>query len=236
MHRDDLLAGRIDVLALLRDLDEYILIKRDEFFPRYAPGSDIDLVVFDREESLRRVVHFYNNCVAPEGELSVTDTTGHCHADFRFDEVLDLRVDLIDDFDFFQNIAVKRAYLTKLFLDRQRVQCGEYEIYVPGAEDELTLRYFEYLEWFDRRPDKIKHLDYICQVEDEDLKQRFFVNTHRYIQFKPKVWQDAVLAIRNVAYEPQSRREAARTIVVSIRHLIIATLRKWTLLLHRLGS
>lgn len=230
MHRDDLLVGRIDVLGLLRNLGEYVLIKQDDFFPRYAPGNDIDLVVYDRQESLQRFVRYYDRHLAPIGELRIADTSGHCQADFLVGGVLDVRVDLIDNFDFFQNIAVRPAYLTKLFLDRRRLRYGEDEVFVPSPEDDLTLRYFEYLEWFDRRPDKIKHLDYICRVEDEDLRQRFFANTHRFIEFKRKTWpvgRPVGHQARQIAFEVESRREAVRLMWRCLRYLVTSTIRKW---------
>jgi len=227
MHRTDLLDGRVDLLALLQAIDEYILIKKDVLFPRYAVGADIDLLVFDREEALRRVVEYYRHLLSSNAELRVVDTSWHCHADFVFDGMLDLRVDLIDRFDFFQNIAIKPSYVTKLFMDRQVISYGSQTVFVPCQEDDLTLRYFEYLEWFDRRPDKIKHLDHICAVDDDDLKTRFFANTHRYIQFKRKTWPGSVPAAARPGFEPQSRREAARAVIVGLRFMVVATALKW---------
>ena len=66
---------------------------------------------------------------------------------------------------------------------------GEYQVYPPKEEGELMVRYFEYVEGFDLLPDKLKHWDYICAVEDQELKMRFFHNTHRFKEFRPTTWR-----------------------------------------------
>lgn len=218
------MATKINLLELLQQIGDYVLIKLDEeFFPAYVPGGDVDLVVYDREEVVKRIHAFYDCQIGDQGELRVVDTEGHCQADFLFSGELELRVDLIDNFNFFRNLAVKPAYLTKIFKDRETRFVNGIGIFIPSPEDSLTLRYFEYLEWFDRRPDKIKHLEYICQVEDEDLRKRFFANTHRFIQFKPKTWQDKISSVPMFT----SRRAAVRVVVHGCRYLLVATLRKW---------
>jgi hypothetical protein len=197
-----------------------------EEFPCYASGSDVDLIVFDRSYAIQSIHQYYDTHLSQAGEMQVTDREEHCHIDFYFEEEFDLRVDLIDGFDFFKNIAVKPAFLTKLFMRRQTKQIGKHSVFVPADVDELTLRYFEYLEWFDRRPDKIKHLEYICDVEDEELKRRFFENTHRFIQFKRKTW----LADRPIGFQGQypvhlmqSRRQAIKQIILSSKYILKTT-------------
>jgi len=222
------MSGKIDLLALLERVDDYVLILWKEF-PSYAPGSDVDLVVFDQPHAIQTIHQFYDAHLREHGEMLVTDNDGYCHIDFYLDGEFDLRIDLIDGFNFFEKIAVKPAFMTKLFTRRKKKQFGEHSVFVPAEVDELTLRYFEYLEWFDRGRDKIKHLEYICEVDDEELKRRFFENTHRFIQFKRKTWpsDQPIGQVRRQEYEVQSRRDALRQIWNSIVYLIVATLRQW---------
>lgn len=228
MRRDELLAGRIDVLELLEALEDYILIKKDPSFPRYTPGSDIDLIVFDRNETVNRLARYYEEKIAPEGACKITTTNSHCYADFMWQEKLDLRIDIIDNFEWMRNIAVRPAYLTKLFLDRISIECEEKQIFVPSPEDDLTLRYFEYLEWFDRNPDKSKHLEYISGIEDENLKKRFYENTHRYMQFRHKIWNGPVPAKQSLPGQavPRSGRDALGMISRASKYLVKATFRR----------
>ncbi|MFQ5681795.1 MAG: hypothetical protein ACE5HC_00850 [Candidatus Binatia bacterium] len=218
MRRHSGLTCRINLIELLRYVEDYVLIKKDSGFPEYAPGSDIDLVVFDREEAIRSIHSFYEREMGDAAEMKVSDRKAFCHVDFIFAGELDLRVDLIDNFDFFKNLAVKPSFMVKLFKDRQVATCCQSQVYVPSDEDELVLRYFEFLEWFDRRSDKIKHLDYICAVDDAALKQRFFANTHRFIQFKRKTWPP-------MGIQPQSREEARTMIKSGIRYLTAVTVK-----------
>ena len=203
---------KVDILGILQVIDDYILIKKDPDFPRYSPGSDLDLVVFDREAVIQKICEYYTGKLKGRAELEITDIDDHCHLDFVFDGELDIRIDLIDNFRFFNKLEVKPSFLVKLFKDRKACSQGKQSVWVPSDEDDLTLRYFEYLEWFEQRPDKIKHLDYIMAVEDPDLKARFFENTHCYIQFKPKTWNTG-------QGPPPSPREAYILIKLGVLYL-----------------
>jgi hypothetical protein len=226
------LKDKLDVLSLLECMGEnYVLIKMDPSFPAYVPGSDLDVIVFDRLETLKRIVNYYDSNLADNCELKVKDENDHCYIDFICEEgQLDLRIDLIDNFEFLTKISVKLSFLTHLFVNRNIKDYGDFKVYVPCLEDELTLRYFEYLEWFERRPDKIKHLDYICNVEDDSVRQRFIENTHRFIQFKRKVWHGKVPPEKKPSsdmYQPKSRREALKMMSRSVKYLTRETLRRW---------
>lgn len=210
---------KVDVMALLGSIDDYILLKKDEAFPDYATGSDLDLVVFDRERAIKAICEYFASHLADISEMRVSDTDEYCHIDFIFDGKLDLRIDLIDNFDFFQKFNVKPSFMVKLFKDRKSITSSNGNVFVPNDEDELTLRYFEYLEWFDRRPDKIKHIDYICAQKDTALMQRFFDNTHRYIQFKPKT-------SHTEKGPPRSGREALTLIKSGIGYFVFTALRR----------
>ena len=210
---------RIDLIDLLACVEDYVLLKRSETFPYYNPGSDVDLLVMDREEALRSIRSFYEALKATDWEMSVTDTPGHCHVDFIFSGELDIRVDLIDGFDFYTKFVVKPSFLVKVFRDRQMWTCDRGDYFVPASEDDLTIRYFEYLEYFDQLPDKIKHLDYICGEENELLKRRFFENTHRFIRFKRKEWVEPVKAAK-YSEEVNSCRIAMKNTWDSIRVLV----------------
>jgi len=180
---------QIDLIKVLCEIEEYVLIKISKEFPDYSPGSDVDLLVMDRDTAIQKVVDFYESNLSSKSELKVSDKEYHCHIDFLVDDKLDIRIDLIHNFDFFTKFSVKNAFLIKVFKDRQIIDVGNGPVYIPAPEDDLTIRYFEYLEYFDRYPNKIKHLDYICDVKDELLRKRFFENTHRFISFRRAEWK-----------------------------------------------
>lgn len=177
----------VDVRTLVSSIEDHTVIKMSPTFPFYEPGDDLDVLVMDRERALRAVWDYHAGLLADVAELRVTDVETHCHADFFVGEILDFRIDLIDSLDFFSRFEVRPSFVTKVLRDR-RAWTSDDRVFVPAPEDDLTFRYFEYLEYFEQRPDKIKHLDYICDVADEDLRRAFLENTHRYVRFRRKKW------------------------------------------------
>jgi hypothetical protein len=187
-----LIMGRIDLLALLARIDDYVLIKKSNEFPVYIEGSDVDLIVYDKENVIKKICSYHDAVINDAGEVKISDTNEHCHIDMFFGGKLEIRIDLIDNLDFFENIEAKSSFIVKIFKDRKMESLNGGYIYVPSEEDDLTLRYFEYLEYFNRYHNKIKHLDYICSIDDQALKQKFIENTHQFIQFKRKLWLPAI--------------------------------------------
>lgn len=213
---------QIDLIKLLCEIEDYVLIKKSKEFPDYSSGSDVDLLVMDKNTALQKVVDFYESYFSSKGELKVSDNEYHCHIDFLADAKLDIRIDLIHNFDFFTKFSVKNGFFIKVFKDRQIFDIEKGSVYIPAPEDDLTIRYFEYLEYFDLYPNKIKHLDYICDVKDELLKKRLFENTHRFICFKRAEWKEE----DNISQKPESIKMALNNIYVNSRYLISASVRK----------
>ncbi|MDY6838319.1 MAG: hypothetical protein SWH78_10120 [Thermodesulfobacteriota bacterium] len=215
--------AQVDLIKLLANIEDYVLIKKSAEFPNYSLGSDVDLLVMDKDTALQRVVHFYESHFSTNGQLRVTDQEYHCHIDFLLHGKLNVRIDLLYDFGFFTMFSVKRGFFIKIFRDRRLVKIGNSSVYIPAPEDELTIRYFEYLEYFDRYPNKLKHLEYICDVKDQLLRKRFFENTHRFVVFSRQQWKQPY----HISQKPKSIRAALANInlnskciiALSVRHL-----------------
>lgn len=215
---------KIDLIKLLFEIEDYILIKKSKEFPDYVSGSDIDLLVMDKDTTIQKVRDFYESDLSFKRDLRVTDNKYHCHIDFLVDGKLDIRIDLIHNFDFFTFFSVKTSFLIKVFKDRQIIKLENGSVFIPAPEDDLTIRYFEYLEYFDRFANKVKHIDYICNVEDAKLKRLFFENTHRYIYFKRAEWRQE----KNISLEPKSLKEAFNNIYKNSKFIISAIVRNLT--------
>jgi hypothetical protein len=213
---------QIDLIKLLCEIEDYVLIKKSNEFPDYSSGSDVDLLVMDKDTALQKVVDFYESNFSSKGELKVTNKEYHCHINFLINDKLDIRIDLIHNFNFLTKFSVKNGFFIKVFKDRQIFDIENGSVYIPAPEDELTIRYFEYLEYFDRYPNKIKHLDYICDVNDESLKKQFFENTHMFINFKRQEWKRGV----NISQKPESMRMALNNIYGNTKYIISASVRK----------
>lgn len=183
----------IEILEVLED--DYVLLKKWGGFPEYTPGSDVDLLVVDRQRASRSVQDYLIKTInGEETILRVSDGKSHTHIDICEGKNIILRVDLIDGFDFFTKFAVQDALKIKIFLTRVAQKVGDFEVFIPCPDFDLLIRYLEYLEWFERRPDKIKHLDYILSHSDNAQREQLIENTHRYIRFHHTRWHGKVPA------------------------------------------
>ena len=188
----------INIIEILKVLeDDYVLLKKWGDFPEYTPGSDMDLLVVDRQRASRSVQDYLIKKInGEETVLRVTEGESHTHIDICNGKNIILRVDLIDGFDFFTKFSVQDALKTKIFLTRVAQKIDDLKVFVPSPEFDFFIRYLEYLEWFERRPDKIKHLDYILSHSDDAQREQLIENTHRYIRFHHARWQGEVPAKR----------------------------------------
>jgi hypothetical protein len=211
--------SKINLIDLLSNIKDYVLIKRSAEFPDYTTGSDIDLLVMDRTEAVRAIHSYYDTNFSEFGELRVEENIDYLHADFLFHDTLEIRIDLIDNFNFYTKFSVKQSFLIKIFRDRLKQTFNDGGCFVPSPEDDMTLRYFEYLEYFENRPDKVKHLNYICSIDNDHFKQLFFENTHRFISFKRKTWNSKKVSACTV-------KDALKMISLGSSFLLSALLKK----------
>jgi len=186
----------ISVIEILNVLDDdYVLLKKRENFPEYTPGSDIDLLVIDRQWASRRAQNYLIKRInANETILRISEGKKHTHIDICEGKNIILRIDLVDEFDFFTKFSIQGALKTKIFMTRVAQKVGDFKVFTPSLEFDLLIRYLEYIEWFERRPDKIKHLDYILSHADDEQRDRLIENVHRYIRLHHDCWQGKVPA------------------------------------------
>jgi hypothetical protein len=182
------------ILSLLGLLgDEYVLLKKWPEFPSFALGSDVDLLVIDRFTASEKIQKYLLEILdGNESFLRVTEGRYHIHLDLIRENKLWIRLDLFDGLDFYTQFSVQSALKTKLFLERERIDVDGQAIYIPSPEHELLIRYYEYLEWFERRPDKIKHLDFILANSTPDQQEKLIANAHRFIRLHHAQWQGEV--------------------------------------------
>ena len=165
----------------------YVVIKLDDF-PNYYQGSDIDIFCYDVDALAKQLLTTGNKYVAQGFEIEVTNKSAwQIHIDFHHDDHLELRFDLYQALPKYQQLRIKEHYIFSVIENaepRLRTFNGlEYSIYVPANVDELVLRYAEYLEWYERRPDKIKHLDYIvASLSENPGRISFLDKLHLYTE------------------------------------------------------
>ena len=144
----------------------------------------------DKDIAVKEILSYYNDNYSKSFELQVTEEEYHVHIDFLECDKLNLRIDLLHNLGFYKKFSVKDSFIIKLFKDRKINKYNGNKIYELSDEDDLTVRYFEYLEFFEHFPNKLKHLDYICHFKDELVKKTFIMNAHRFITYNYDTWDN----------------------------------------------
>lgn len=172
----------------LKDMN-YVIIKYDTSFPNYYSGSDIDIFCYNKNEFAKQVLNYGNKYLNRGFEIKVKNlSNNHTFIDFFQNNELDFRFDLYDSFPNYKKIKIKKYYLYSVienaFSIIKKYNGIEYYIFIPSDIDNILLRYIEYIEWYELRPDKIKHLDYILdKLSKNSLSIKFIDKLHLYVEF-----------------------------------------------------
>jgi hypothetical protein len=166
----------------------YVIVKLSEEFPNYYRGSDIDVFCYNKDELAKLILSVGNRYLDQGFEINVTaKSKSQTFVDFYFDGVLEFRFDLYQSLPKYKKIRLKAHYILSVIENAVQLYREfdgvRYPIYVPSEVDELLLRYVEYIEWYELRPDKIKHLDYIINSISYDSNRiRFIDKLHLYTE------------------------------------------------------
>jgi hypothetical protein len=215
----------------------YVIVKPDDDFPSYYKGSDIDVFGYDKNEFAKLILSAGNQYLEQGFEIKVTDKDeSHTHVDFYFDGELEFRFDLYQSLPKYKKIRLKEQYIYSV-IENARVLYREfdgaqYPIYVPSTVDELLLRYVEYIEWYETRPDKVKHLDYILDAVASDSSRIGFLDKlHLYTELPSPNYEDSVSAFgRGASWVERMRAIPPRRIPGALfrrlRRVALALLRR----------
>lgn len=173
----------------------YVIVKLNEDFPNYYTGSDIDIFCYNKDEVAKQILSVGNGYLDQGFEINVTDTSElHTFVDFYYSGELEFRFDLYQSLPKYQKIKIKEHYIFSVIENAvalyREFDGTRYPLYVPSEVDELLLRYVEYIEWYELRPDKIKHLDYIVNNISHDSNRISFINKlHLYTELPEPVYE-----------------------------------------------
>src|SRR3989338_2001993 len=184
----------ISLISILQVLgDDYVLLKKNVDFPLFVPGSDIDILVVDRFIASRSLCQYLQENLSLEDTfVHIQEEAQHLFVDVIRDNKLWIRIDLIDQFGYFRRFSVQESLKIQLFRSKISLSVDCARIFVPSNEFDILMRYMEYLEWFEIRPDKIKHLEYILQCSNEQEQKQLIDHLHQYISLFHKKWQGDV--------------------------------------------
>lgn len=165
----------------------YCVIKLGEDYPNYISYSDIDIFCFDIAKVANIILIVGKEYVKNQNcriELN-TVSENQIQIDFYFDnsKKLDFKFDLYQAFGAYKKINIKESLFVSIIENRV---LNEKNIYVPAKIDDLLLRYIEYVEFYDIRADKIKHVEYIKNKATEEELQKMLDKLH-YFTAMPNV-------------------------------------------------
>jgi hypothetical protein len=153
----------------------------------YRQGSDIDIFCYDKDFLGQELLKFSNDYVRDGFHLEVDNVNyDHTHVDFVRDGKLELRFDLYGELPKYKKSNVNNCLFFSIIENAQTVEASfrndTVSIQIPSEIDDLLLRYLEYIEYYEQRPDKVKHLDYILQKVENlpDRRIGFLDKLHCY--------------------------------------------------------
>jgi hypothetical protein len=147
-------------------------------FPAYHVGADVDVFCGDLQALARRLLAVGNQEVKRGWHIVVTSKeTGGAYLDFFApdQERLHFRFDLHGGLPVLTKVHLSPALFTAALARRTTVERAGRAYAVPDKLDDLVLRYAEYLEYYEQRPDKVKHLEFILAAVETDEERRLFL-------------------------------------------------------------
>lgn len=215
------LIEKIDLIKLFEELrnESYCLVKRNAEFPTWRIGSDIDIFCYSSTQIGKVIVRYVSSILSDEFLVEVTNLSKQMYVDIIRNRVIQLRFDLYDDLPEYRSVNIKKAFFSSIIENSAFENIRGASIRVPCLVDDLIIRYIEYHEWYNKRPDKIKHLDYVyAKIENEQLlKKEVLDKLHFYTALPQPAYKPALRArwgVLDYAREQFARLQKARKIGV----------------------
>jgi len=160
----------LDLKEFFAGAEDYVILKLSDEFPNYRDYSDVDILCRDRKNLLNHVLTVGRRYEQRGFRIETVQKGESLHIDFFAPgaEKLNFRFDLLDKLTY-RKFDINPGYADIVLGNRQQVACNGVNIYVPSLQHDLAIRFFEYIEWHDTRPEKIKHLDYINKHKCSDF-------------------------------------------------------------------
>ena len=171
-------------------LDNYVILSPSPDFPNIKSGSDIDLLVEDRNYAEKIIVKNLLSEVNKGFEVIVSVEKSHTHIDLIKNTSLYIRIDLIDSFIEFKKIKISRSLPIHILTNKIEKKIGEEIFFFASPLDDLLIRYIEYIEYFEMLPTKEKHLRYLYANLPDGEWNSFIDYCYRFIKIIHSTYQD----------------------------------------------
>lgn len=173
----------IDFFTNLQE-ENYCITKRGDI-EKYQQGSDLDIFCMNLKSFSEAVIDSMAKYIENGYEVVIHEKRGdHRHIDIVKNNILEIRFDLYGSIPSYKKINIKDALFTSVIENRVTelvtIQGSSFSVFFPSLIDEVLIRYIEYIENYELRPDKVKHLDYILKEIESDQNIRMFLNKLHY--------------------------------------------------------
>ncbi len=184
-------SNKLELIEFIDEINdcEYTVAKIWEEFPNYYPRNDIDIFCADINKVAKKILKVGNKYLDQDFKIEISEENiYHKQIDFMLDEQIDFRFDLLGAFPEYKNVTIKKSYFYSLIDKRKEkiITHNEigHKIFVPDSIDEMIVRYLDYLEYFAKRNDKIKHLDFVRKkIGESDILESFLDRFYKHISF-----------------------------------------------------
>tara|TARA_Y100000389_G_scaffold96808_1_gene93514 strand:+ start:7545 stop:8957 length:1413 start_codon:yes stop_codon:yes gene_type:complete len=150
--------NNLNLHNILSSLPTHVILRfNNSKYPLYVPGTDIDILVSCLDTSEKVIRDLYDkNTFHLKKKIIKPNVQVHVDLFNKKNNRLNLKFDLYAALPYtrftfhpglYKNILANREY--------------NGQVWVPNQKDDLALRYAEYIEYKEKRPDKIKHLHYV---------------------------------------------------------------------------
>jgi hypothetical protein len=171
--------------------EQYCLIKLSSEFPNYKIGSDFDIFCYNRQKITEKIVSFFNPIMDETFSIDIHEKINKTIVDVKQNKSIYLRFDLYGALPQYQQVKIRDCFFSSIIENYKKIDYNEFFIKVPSDMDDLIVRFIEYHEWFVKRPDKIKHIEYITNKMERNYvnKEEFLDKLHYYVQL-PDISED----------------------------------------------
>lgn len=191
--------NRIKLSKIFENLNhtEYVIIKYPENLDKYDRGSDLDILCRNLNEATELIIKGVTKQISETEKIKVTNIHGHRHIDVTRNNKIEIRFDLCSKLPLYNEVKLKESYFEAIIERRifYTPNNSDHSFYVPSLIDESIMRYIEYNEYFSKRPDKIKHIDYILNNLSDKNKKEMLNRLHYFLAFQPPVVENKRLRL-----------------------------------------
>jgi len=161
----------IDLREFFKNIDDYVILRLSDSFPNYFDYSDVDILCRNRDDFLAHILKVGKAYEKQGFQIEVHTEDKNLQVDFYPPKAqrLNFKFDLLNTLSIYENIIVGRHYSDVVLDSREKIIRDGVDILVPSLEHDLAIRFLEYIEYKDKRPDKIKHWKYVQKFNNLDF-------------------------------------------------------------------